>query len=309
MSLTLIEAAKLESGDDLRSIVMESFAASSDLLRVLPFEDIDGNALKYNQEEALPGVGFRGVNGSYSEDTGVLNPVIEALAIAGGDIDVDNFIIDTMGAGQRAAQENMKIKALALAMTKSLIKGDSVSNSKEFDGLQIRLINDQLVDAGSTSGGDVLSLLKLDELIDQVDDPQYLLMNKTMRRLLTVAARTPAVGGNINYTQDEFGRRVTQYDGLPILIADKDNTGAQILPFTEANPGGGTAASTSIYCLAVGDGRFEGLQNGGMQVRDLGELDAKPSKRSRVEWYISMTLWSKYSAARLRGIKVGTVTV
>lgn len=81
---------------------------------------------------------FRGVNEAYTESTGVINPQTEPLVIAGGDLDVDKFIVSTMGIEQRSVQEAMKIKSLALAWTKAFIKGDSVTDNKTFDGLQAR---------------------------------------------------------------------------------------------------------------------------------------------------------------------------
>lgn len=302
MALTLIEAAKRATGDVVRQAVIEIYAKNSDILRTLPFETISGNALKYNREQTLPGIGFRGVNESYTESTGILNPVTEPLVIAGGDIDVDKFILDTMGQDQRAVQEAMKIKALALSWTKTFIKGDSTTEPREFDGLQARIVGTQLISNGATAGGDPLSLAKLDEMIDAVDDPMYLVMNKTMRRRLTVAARTAAVGGDIQYDLDEFGRQIAKYNGLPILIADKDNTNTDILPFSEACPGGGASAGCSVYCVSYGDGMLSGLQNGDMDVRDLGELQTKPALRTRVEWYIGIAAYHGKAAARLWGI-------
>src|SRR5689334_13959729 len=124
MALTLVEAAKLHSGEVQRSAIIELFAMGSDVLRTLPFDTIAGNALRYNREETLPGIGFRGVNEAYTESTGVINPVTEPLVIAGGDLDVDKFIIETMGADQRAVQEAMKSKALSLRWSLAFIKGD-----------------------------------------------------------------------------------------------------------------------------------------------------------------------------------------
>jgi len=270
MALTLVEAAKLYAGDPVRSAIIELYARNSDILRTLPFMEIQGNAYKYNREETLPGIGFRGVNEAYTESTGILNPITEPLVNAGGDLDVDKFIVDTMGANQRSVQEAMKVKALSLNWTLKFIKGDQTSEPREFDGLQVRCTGDQVIGAGTTSGGDALSLAKLDELIDAVENPQYLIMNKTMRRRLTQASRTYTVGGFVTYSQDEFGRTQTVYNDLPILIADQDNEGNQILPITEVSYNGGTSTSTSIYCVSFGDGMLMGLQNGGMDVRDLG---------------------------------------
>jgi hypothetical protein len=298
MALTLLEAAKLNTGDVYKAGVLMKFAETSDILRILPFEGISGNSLRYNVEETLPGVGFRGVNGSYTESTGIINPKTENLVIAGGDLDVDKFIVDTMGMDQRSVQEGMKVKALALAWTKTFIKGDSETDPREFDGLQKRLSGDAVISNGTTA----LSLAKLDEAIDAVDGANAILMSKAMRRRLTVAARTAAVGGNISYTSDEFGRQVTMYNDLPIIIVDKDNTNTDILGFTEAS------STTSIYVVAFGEGSVQGLENGGMDVRDLGELETKPALRTRVEWYSGFGVFAPKSAARLSGITDAAVT-
>lgn len=307
MALTLVEAAKLHSGDVVRSAIIELYARSSDILMVLPFENIAGNAMKYNREETLPGIGFRGVNEGYTESTGILNPQTEPLVIAGGDLDVDMFILKTMGEDQRSVQEAMKIKALALNWTLKFIKGDQASEPREFDGLQVRCVGDQLISAGTTANGAALSLAKLDQLIDAVEDPQYLIMNKAMRRRLTAAARATGVSGYLTWDLDSFGRKITKYNDLPILIVDKDNTNTDILGFTEASYSG-TATSTSIYCVSFGDGKFTGIQNGDMDVRDLGELEDKPAKRTRVEWYNGMAIFHGKSAARLQHIGDAAVT-
>lgn len=310
MPMTLVEAAKRAANQGVieRAAVIETYARSSDILRVLPFTNIAGNALKYNQESALPGVGFRGVNEGYSESTGVLNPVTEPLVIAGGDLDVDKFITTTMGQGTRTSQEQLKLKALAHRWSHTFIKGDSESDPREFDGLQKRVTGNQLIAAGSTSGGDVLSLGKLDEAIDAVDNPQYLLMSKAMRRLITTAARNPSVTGYITYSKDEFGRQVTAYNDLPILIADGNGSPYATLGFNEANPGGGSSVGTSIYVLSFGDGILGGIQNTAPMVTDIGELQEKPSMRTRVEWYSGVAVYHPRSVARLYGIKTGAVT-
>jgi hypothetical protein len=309
MALTLVEAAKLHSGDVVRSAIIELYARSSDLLMVLPFTDIQGNALRYNQEQTLPGIGFRGVNEAYTESTGILNPVVEPLVIAGGDLDVDKFILKTMGMDQRSVQEAMKVKALAHKWTLTFVKGDTTTDVKAFDGLQVRLTGNQVIDAGATNGGDALSLGKLDQLIDQVVNPTHLLMNKTMRRLLSGAARSSSVGGFITWTVDAFGRQIAQYNNLPILILDEDNTGTQILPFTEPAPADAALATTSIYCVSLREEGVQGLQNGTIDAADLGELQTKPCLRTRVEWYSGIAVFHPKGAARLRGIKNAAVVV
>ena len=296
MALTLIESAKLALGRDemLKATIMELYARSSDLMAVVPFENITGNALKFDREGVLPAVGFRAVNEAYAEGTGEVDKVVESLAIAGGDLDVDVFLVKTAGEGQRSSQESMKVKALSLAMTKTMIKGSVLTNAKEFDGLQVRCLGNQLIDNATGS----LSLVKLDELIDAVEEPTHLITNKAIRRRLSAAARTAAVGGYITYDLDAFGRRVTKYNDLPILIADKDNTNTDVLPFTESGTGASTTYS-SVYCISTAENGVVGLQSEDMDVRDMGELETKPVYRTRVEWYITLAILREKAAARL----------
>lgn len=301
MALTLVEAAKLHSGEVKRAAIIELFAQGSDLLRVLPFDTIAGNALQYNREETLPGIGFRGVNEAYTESTGIINPLTEPLVIAGGDLDVDIFILETMGQDQRAVQEAMKTKALALRWSQAIIKGDSSVDPRVFDGLQLRLTGTQKVQAGTTANGTALSLAVLDQAIDACDNPTHLIMNKTMRRRLSAAARTTTIGGFITYGKDEFGRQITMYNDLPILVIEQDNAGNEILPFTEAATSG-TATATSIYVASLGEGRLQGIQSGVMSVRDLGEIQTQPVKRTRVEWYAGIALFHPRAAVRLWSI-------
>jgi hypothetical protein len=310
MALTLVEAAKLmaNGGQTVRASVIAMFARASDLLRAMPFQDIEGNAYAYSREAALPSVAFRGVNESYTPSTGVVNPLVEALRIAGGDLDVDTFIVQTGGSGIRSTHEELKVKSLAAEMTRVIVKGDSETEPREFDGLQKRLVGSQLIDAGATDGGDPLSLLKLDELIDTVSGPnKYLLMNKAMRRRLTAAARTTTVGGYITYEKDAFGRQVTMYNDIPILTAYTDNDGTDPIAFDEIGPGGSTATATSIYCLSLSPGYVSGIQNGIMDVRDLGELQTDPLWRTRVEWFAGMVVEHGRGAGRLWGISNAAV--
>jgi len=306
MALTLLEAAKLETGNAYKSGVIELYAGSSEVLSNLPFESIQGNALSYMREETLPGVGFRGVNETYTPSTGILNPLTESLVIAGGELDVDKFIVDTMGMQQRTTHEQMKIRALSLAWTKKFIKGDNQSDPREFDGLQVRVVGDQKVAAGTTDGGTALSLAKLDEAIDQTLNPTHLIMSKAMARKFAAAARTTSIAGYISWDLGAFGNRVLSYNGIPIITVDLDNTGSKILDFNEvsytSSAWGGTASGTSIYIVSMGADALTGIQNGTIDVRDLGELPTAPVFRTRIEWYNGLAVFNGRAVTRLGSI-------
>jgi hypothetical protein len=309
-AITLVEAAKLavNNGEMKRAGVIATFARMSPWLAMLPFKNIPGNAYAYNQEGVLPGIAFRGVNESYTASTGVINPASEALRIAGGDLDVDVAVVKMMGEGVRTTHESMKAKALTASLTNKLIKGDSTSDPREFDGLQARIptTGTQFVSAGTTDAGDAPSLLKLDELIDKVAGPnKVLMMNKALRRRLSAAARDTAVAGYISWSLDSFGRQVMSYNGVPIVNPYPENDGTEPLAFDEQGDLGGTPAgtsATSIYCASLADGYLTGIQNGTMDVRDLGEVQSSPVFRTRVEWLVGLVVEHPRAIARYGGI-------
>ena len=306
-AITLMEYAKSLGLNTKRGTIIELFAKSNDILNAKRFENINGSGVDYDQEATLPGVAFRGINEEYTSSAGVVNPQHDPLKIAGGTLDVDRALIKMFGEGVRGKHEAMKVKALSLKTARSIIKGDSTSDPREFDGLQRRLANDQLiaVTANDTDSVGALTLAKLDEAIDQTEEPTHLIMNKKMRRLLTAAQRTSTVGGLVEYDQDDWGRQVVKYAGLPILDAGKDNTDTDIIPLTET-AGDAGADATSIYVTSFMPGKLEGIQNGVMEVEDLGKTDSGTIWRTLVEWLVGMALYHPRAATRLWNISSAT---
>ena len=302
MALTSLEAGKLGREESLKAGIVEIFREGK-LFAAMPQLSVAGTGIHYNLEDTLPGIGFRGVNEAYAESTGIINPQSEALKIFGGDLDIDLALEAMQGAEIRTAQVAMKVKAARLRLEKTLIKGDSTSNVNEFDGLQARIPSgsSQLITNAANGGG--LSLAALDELIDAVDETvgsPVLVMNRGLRRRLSAAARVASAVGNLTYGQDALGRQQYSYNGVPIIDIDHDETGTAIMPFSETQ--GSSSACSSVYCVAAGANGATLITNGGIQVRDLGEIDSKPVRRIRVEAYLGMAVFHPRAIARLAGI-------
>lgn len=291
MALNLVEAAKLaaNNGETKKAAIIEIFAAESDLLRTMPMLSIQGNSYAYNVEATLPGIAFRGINGSFSESTGVINPQSEALKIAGGDLDVDTALIKTMGASVRGYHEAAKARALAREISYILIEGAAATSPTEFDGLKARVPTTGSQAVENNGAGDALSMRKLDEAIDLVDSPTHIIMNKAMLRNIKTFLRSGS--SNVDYMEDEFGRPLTTYAGLPILVADRSGDRAA-LGFTESS-------KTSIFVVNMGVNTYHGIQNGGIEIRDLGELQTAPKFRTRVEWMCGQVIEHPRAVARL----------
>jgi hypothetical protein len=221
------------------------------------------------------------------------------MKIIGGDLDVDEFLVQAHGPAHRAIQEQAKAALIAQTISFQIIKGSvaggggSTGDANGFDGLQVRygggFGSTPVVDGGenagqifANSGGGALSMRSLDEAIQAVENPTHLLMAKKMRVNIQAFLRNSS---SVQMVKDEFGRLVTTYNGLPILDADVLGTvgGLEQIGFNENND-----SSSSIYCLSLTDMGLCMPTVGGVQVRDLGEQDAKAVRRTRVEMYANI---------------------
>lgn len=311
MALTLAESAKL-SQDDLQRGVLETFVQESSVLDRIPFLTIQGNAYAYNEEATLPGVEFRAVNSGYNESTGTVNPKSEKLVILGGDADVDRFIVQTRGNlnDQRAVQTRMKVKAASYKFQDHFINGDTAVDVNGFDGLKKRLTGAQVIAAATNGMGPVAGghdfFDALDALLAQVPgisggNGALYTNSKIIAKIKSSARR---LGGVEMIREALTQKMIATYNGVPLLDIGQKADGTDILPMTETQ--GTSTVSGSIYAVrfgsAEGDQAVTGLTNGGVQVRDLGELDTKPVFRTRLEFYTGLAVFGGKGAARLTGV-------
>ena len=301
MAVTLLQSALTAeaNGEFKKAGVLKTFADSSPLLAAMPMLPIQGSAFAWTRQASLGSAGFRSVNGSYSESAGTVETRTVAMKIIGGDLDVDEFLVQAHGPAHRAIQEQAKAALIAQTISFQIIKGSvaggggSTGDANGFDGLQVRygggFGSTPVVDGGenagqifANSGGGALSMRSLDEAIQAVENPTHLLMAKKMRVNIQAFLRGSS---SVQMVKDEFGRLVTTYNGLPILDADVLGTvsGLEQIGFNENND-----SSSSIYCLSLTDMGLCMPTVGGVQVRDLGEQNAKAVRRTRVEMYANI---------------------
>ena len=292
MALTLAEASKL-SNDIMLQGVIETIIYDSPVLQVLPFIEIVGNGLTYNQENEAATAAFYAVGDTWAESTPTFTQKTATLTILGGDADIDNFLAATRSNIQdlEAAVIQLKAKAVQQKFDDTFINGDS-SGTNEFDGLDVLCDANQEISMGVNGG--TLTLTKLDELIDLIKGgkPNILLMSKRSRRKLTSLQRNL---GSIEMTQDQFGNFVSLYDGIPIGVNDW---------ISDAQTAGSSTDCSTIYALQLGEGAVCGLTSpGALQVERVGSLESKDAARTRVKWYCSLALFNSLKLARLIGVR------
>lgn len=296
MSLTLAEAKKHSRNPQELAIITELSAGP--LTSNLPFREVQGSGIFYKRETELGDVGFRAFNEGYTESYAEVRQYSEALKLFGGDVKVDRALVELEGPQARAYQIQAKTRAMRLSFEALFINGDSNSNAAEFDGLSLRLPaseagnQSQVIENSSTPGA--LDLNKLDEAIDAVDaqgGQKYIISSKSARRHLSAIARA---NGQIDIERSEFGGQQLIYGGIPVLELDRDHKNVAIL---DSDP-----TDQSIYVVSFGNDHLTGIQNGGPQVRDLGEATESPVLVTRVEWYCGMALMNGRAASRLTNI-------
>jgi hypothetical protein len=305
MALTLAEASKL-ANDMLLQGVAETIVKESPVLQQLPFIEIVGNGLTYNQESDLPSIDFYEVGEEWDESTPEFEQKTANLKIMGGDADVDNFLKATRSNIQdlESAIIELKAKALRQKFDEIFIYGDSVTDSKQFDGLR-KLIDtttqsDQVIAMGAT--GATLTLDKLDELIDAVKGgkPDMLLMSRRSRRKINALVR--AAGGMMDTDRDSWGNFVQLWDGIPLGVNDWILDTHTIEDSLESDTTGGSCST--IYAVQLGEGALCGLTSPGfLQVESIGPLENKDASRTRVKWYCSLALFSSVKASALIGVQ------
>jgi HK97 family phage major capsid protein len=305
MALTLAEAEKL-SNDVLLKGVIETVVKDSPILQRMPFIEIVGNGLTYNQEKALPSIGFYDVGDLWQESSPTFTQKTAVLKIMGGDADVDNFLKATRSNLQdlEAAVIQLKAKAARLKFEEVFIYGDSVTNPKEFDGIK------KLIDTATASSqviakaatGATLTLDHLDELIDAIKGgkPDMLLMSRRSRRKINSLVR--AANGMIETERDNYGNFIQLWNGIPLGISDHILDTHTVTSSLEAATTGGTCST--IYALQFGEGGVCGLTAPGhLTVEHIGALETKDASRTRIKWYCSLAVFSSLKAAALIGVK------
>ena len=303
-SVTLAESAKL-SQDLLVAGVIENVVTVNPIFQIMPFDQIEGNALAYNRENALGDVQTLGVGDTITaKAAATFTPVTALLKTLIGDAEVDHFIQTTRSNinDQKAVQIASKAKSLGRKYQDLFINGNDGTDANAFDGLL------QVVSAGQkttpSTNGDVLSFAIMDELLDKVKakdgDVDFMMMNS--RTLRSYFALLRALGGaSIGETITlPNGRQQPGYRGTPIFRND-------YIPINQTQ--GTSTNATTIFAGCWDDGSrkvgITGLTpmvNSGIFVSEVGEAETKNELITRVRFYCGLAVFSDLALAAAPGI-------
>lgn len=316
MAVTLLQAAVTEAVDPREAVIIQMFTQESQIMKDMPFKRIPGRYYDYARDAALPTGGyFRGVNGTWTESSGLLAPYREHLKIIGGVVDIDRYISTTDPNGaqsEKQIQTRLKIQALMNEFDRCIVEGSELSNPLEIVGWRARCTaSNQLV--LNASGGGALTLRKLHEAMDAVKGPnseKVIYMNATNRLKLWDLIDGASSGSryDISVEQSEFGNfMIERYGGAKVQTMRMEGDGTTILGFDE-DPGDSTSDCSSIYVARYSedDGVCGVYNHGGkgklIMVDEVDNNQGQPINRLIFEGYYGHVIHQPRALARLYGI-------
>jgi hypothetical protein len=303
MPLLRVEAEKL-SNNALEQGVVEEIIDNDAMFALLPFMRIVGKAYVYDRESTLSEGDFLDPNDTINEEAATFEEVVAKLRILIGDVDVDNFLDETMSDtnDQTAIQIAAKVKGMSRKFHRTVAQGDNSARAKEFDGIARLVDPSQTFYAGAGANGGALTFENLDRLLRMIPNGADALI---MRGGTTdaIAAMLRQLGGtNPEHVTISLGGdrtiSVPSYRSVPILVND----------FLAGDETRGTSVNNTCSIYAARFNEADGLHGiyggptAGVRVSSVGPVQNKDAERYRVKWYTGLALKSTKSLARLGGV-------
>ena len=293
--ISLAQSARM-TNDVLQAGVIEVLATESKLLQLLPFMNVQGSGYTYNIEKNLGNAQFRKVNGGYNYGAIETIPVTERIVILGDEAIVDTYqiAVESDINNLMAIEVALRTKAIAHKFEKCFIDGGKAAGSgvpsesvaNEFVGILPRYTEATPVNIPEAArplyAAQVIT--KTDNLIDDLDTlldmvaggADALIMNKKTRRQLTAKGRAFC-----EYRQGEFGTQFLQYGGVDVVDLDGELLADDIIIAAKFG-------AKEAVC---------GLQNGGVRVTALGEMESQPQLKTRIEWFVGLAVFNPKTVA------------
>ena len=326
MSAMTLEEIKKGMSDKVFDQIVDIFLRESDILQALPFDDCvsasgGGSTMKYKYlRKVLPAVAqFRKLKGEYTASAATKQEFEAALAILGGEVQLDRVLSKTAGKYDNLAyQVEEHIKAVVSLFHYTLINGDAVAtaatDAPEFEGLDSMLAGTSTEFNAGDSVIDLSNITNTKANADQFYEALTLLIKSTNADALLMNTQTIAkiqtVARLLGYkteTEEAFGKKVTSIDGVRFMDMKNHYTvqGGISVPNSVVAVNEG---KTDIYAVKfdVNDG-FHGISLNGSAVIDQylpNFNDPGVMKKAEVEMIAATVLKNTQHAGVLRNIKI-----
>lgn len=325
MPITLAEA-KVGMADKVDQQIIDEFRRNSLLLDTLTFDDsvspgTGGSTMTYGYVKLLTPAtaGFRALNTEYTPQEAKRQKATADLKIFGGSAQLDRVIQSTSGAvNEMDFQLKEKVKGATNLFHYTTINGDATQEEDSFDGLDVMLTGSSTeyntatpIDISTSAALDsnYKTLLDmLDEFLSEFDGNPGMLMgnSKLMTKIRSAARRA----GYLTQSEDAFGRKVTGYNGIPLVDLGYYWNGSASVPTVPIYSGTGETPPTGLtdlYAASFGLDGFHGVSPAGGKIINTYLPDmSQPGavKKVEVEMVAAVVLKNSRKAGVFRNIKV-----
>ena len=234
------------------------------------------------------------------------------IKIFGGSFQVDRVLEDTAAKSEIAFQLQQKTKAAANKFHYDFINADATTHETDFDGLD-KLVTGSSTEAIPATSIDLSTTAKIaenakdfafafDNWLSTLDGkPDMLLMNRRMKTIMGAVARELKY-----YTQSEdaFGRKVDNYDGIPMVDIGEYYNGTNTVPCVTIDE---TTKETSIYAIQISLEGVHGISPKGDKIIKTYLPDMKAPgavKTGEIEMLAGIVLKNTKKAGAFRKVKV-----
>ena len=325
--ITLAQLAQVET-DPAKKWIELNILRECKVMDKLPFESVSSLQVRAAYWETLPtGGAWRSVNEGYtSAEDGQIGDAWEALYGFGGDITFDTVMEKVGNTIKDPVQLQMegKLKAMSMDWNYAFINGDQAVDPKQFNGLKKRvasLPSRQTVYATSTTSAaphdPTATAATARAMLNKFNQAWRYCSAGNVNMILCnedwivgfsrILALLQGSGNYLAVTKDQFGREEVSYRGVPFIdMGLKKDMSTEVISNAET-AGDAGADSMSVYFASVNtqDGLY-GIQLNPFTAYDPlngGEMETKPSKLRRVDWWNGLATFGRYGIVRLRNIE------
>lgn len=317
MPITLAQA-KVGMTDKVDQMIIDEFRRDSFLLDKLTFDDAvspgtGGSTMTYGYMQLLTPSTAEGrkLNEEYKPGEALKTKKTADIKIFGGSFQVDRVLEDTAAKSEIAFQLQQKTKAASNKFHYDFINGDSTKKETDFDGLNKMVTGSNtehtpaaafdLSDDAKITANCKKFALEFDLWLGTLDGkPDMLLMNRRMKTIMS------AVAHELKYftqSEDAFGRKVDNYDGIPMVDMGEYYDGTNTVPCVATDANG----ETSIYAVKLGLDACHGISPKGDKIirSFLPDMKAPGAvKTGEVEMLAGVVLKNSKKAGVFRKIKI-----
>ena len=317
MPLTLAQA-KVGMADKVDQMVVDEFRRDSFLLDKLIFDNAvspgtGGSTMTYGYTQLLTPSTAEGrrLNEEYIPGEALKTKKTADIKIFGGSFQVDRVLEDTAAKSEITFQLQQKTKAASNKFHYDFINADSGTDGADFDGLE-KLVKGtdteytpsaaiDLSDESKIAANSKKFVFELDQWLGTLDGrPDMLLMNRRMKTIMSAVARELKY---FTQTEDAFGRKVDNYDGIPMVDMGEYYDGLTTVPCVATN----TSGETSIYAVKIGLDACHGISPKGDKLIKTYLPDMKAPgavKTGEIEMLAGIVLKNSKKAGVFRKVKI-----